>query len=110
MADDIYVGTPRNGRRRFSNPTSVKTFGTGSASVGTTSAAILGNFELNSGVRIKANPGNTQEIFLCENTSGTTQTGFPIGPDEEVFIDVDELNKVFLVAENTGMTARYLAS
>ena len=110
MADDVYTGTPRNGRRRFSTPTSVKSFATGGASVGTTAASILGNFECNSGVRIQADSGNTQDIFVCNSSAGTTQTGFGLAGEAELFIDIDELNKVFLVAENTGMTARFVAS
>lgn len=110
MADDVYYGTPRNGRRRFSNPTSVKSFGVGSASVGTTAFPVFGSFETNSGVRIKADAGNTQDIFVCSTVAGTTQSGFHLGSDEEVFIDIDELDKVYLVAEAVGMTARYMAS
>jgi len=110
MADDVYTGNPRSGRRRFSNPTSVRTFGAGSAAVGTTAAAVLGNFECDTGVRIQADSGNTQDIFVCSSSEGTTQTGFGLSGDAEVFIDIDDLSKVFLVSEGGGMTARYLAS
>jgi hypothetical protein len=115
MADDVYYGTPRNGRRRFSNPTSVKSFISGTGTVGTTAAAVLGNngsgagiaYELNSGVRIKADSGNTQDIFVCSDSSGTTSSGFGLG---ELFIDIDDLNKVFLISHGGGMTARFIGS
>ena len=118
MADDVYYGTPRNGRRRFSNPTSVISFFSGTGTVGTTAAAVLGNngsgagiaYDLNSGVRIKADSGNTQDIFICSDSSGTTSSGFGLGQDEELFIDIDDLSKVFLVSQGGGMTARFIGS
>ena len=102
---DTYEGPARNGRKRFSNPTSVKDFIHGQHSV-TTSGTTMGSQELSSGVRIKANGGS---IFIGGSTV-TTTNGYPLANGEEAFIDVDSMNKVYVRAASTGFTAEFLAS
>ena len=102
---DTYEGPVRNGRKRFSNPTSVKDFIHGQHSV-TTSGTTMGSQELNSGVRIKANGGS---IFVG-GSNVTTTNGYPLANGEEAFIDVDSMSKVYVRAASTGFTAEFLAS
>ena len=103
--DDVYNGATRNGRKRFSNPTSVKGFIHGQHTV-TTSGTTMGSQDLNSGVRIKSNGGT---IFIGGSTV-TTTNGYPLANGEEAFIDVDSMNKVYVRAASTGFTAEFLAS
>jgi hypothetical protein len=102
---DTYEGPPRGGRKRFSNPTSVKDFISGQHTV-TTTGATMGEQELNSGVRIKA---NGEEIFIGGPGVGTTN-GYSIEDGSEVFIDIDSMKKVYVIAGATGGTAEFLAS
>jgi hypothetical protein len=102
---DTYEGPSRNGRKRFSNPTSVRGFVHGQHTV-TTSGTTLGAEELNSGVRIKADGG---AIFVGGSTV-TTENGYELADGEEVFIDIDSMKKVYVVAAATGNTADFIAS
>lgn len=105
MAEDVFVGPSRNGRTRYSDPTSVGSFITGQHSV-TTTGTTMSNSDLNSGVRIKADGGT---IFV--GGSGVSfDNGYPLGNEEEVFIDIDSMNKVFVRAASTGFTASFIAS
>jgi len=103
---DSYEGPSRDGRKRFSNPTSVKDFIHGQHSVTTTGGTTMGEQELNSGVRIKANGG---DIFVGGPGVGTTN-GYGLADGEEVFIDVDSMKKVYVIASSSGDTADFIAS
>tara|TARA_Y100001937_G_scaffold5078_1_gene6700 strand:- start:464 stop:787 length:324 start_codon:yes stop_codon:yes gene_type:complete len=102
---DSYEGPARDGRKRFSNPTSVRNFISGQHTV-TTSGTTMSEQELNSGVRIKSNGGT---IFIG-GSSVTTTNGYPLANGEEAFIDVDSMSKVYVRAASTGFTAEFLAS
>ena len=102
---DTYEGPSRNGRKRFSNPTSVRHFFSGQHGV-TMSGTTMGEQELNSGVRIKA---NGEEIFIG-GPDVTTLNGYSVEDGGEVFIDIDSMKKVYVVAGATGGTAEFLAS
>ena len=103
--NDVFNGATRNGRKRFSNPTSVKEFFHGQHTV-TTSGTTMGEQELNSGVRVKSNGGG---IFVGgENV--TTENGYELDDGAEVFIDIDTMKKVYVVGSATGSTAEFIAS
>ena len=103
---DTYEGPERDGRKRFSNPTSVKGFISGQHTVTITGGTTMGEQELNSGVRIKA---NGVELFIGGSGVGTTN-GYSVEDGGEVFIDVDSMKKVYVIAGATGGTAEFLAS
>tara|TARA_R100000149_G_C5814620_1_gene96443 strand:+ start:282 stop:605 length:324 start_codon:yes stop_codon:yes gene_type:complete len=102
---DSYEGPARDGRKRFSNPTSVRHFFSGQHGV-TMSGTTMSGAELSSGVRIKA---SGLEIFIG-GSDVTTLNGYSLQDGGEVFIDIDSMNKVFVVAGATGGTAEFLAS
>ena len=102
---DTYEGPSRNGRKRFSNPTSVRGFVHGQHTV-TTSGTTLGAEELNSGVRIKSDGG----AIYVGGENVTTENGYELANGEEVFIDIDSLKKVYVIASATGNTADFIAS
>lgn len=101
---DSYEGPARNGRKRYSNPTSVKEFITGIHTC-TTSGTTMSDAELASGVRIKAN-GN---LYVGGSNVGSTN-GYELASNEEVFIDIDSMNKVFVMSSPAGSTASFIAS
>ena len=103
--DDVYGGGSRTGRKRFSNPTSVKGFFHGQHTV-TTSGTTMGEQELNSGVRVKANGG----AIYVGGENVTTENGYELDDGAEVFIDIDTMKKVYVVAAATGNTADFIAS
>ena len=105
MAEDVYHGNTRSGGTRFSNPTSVGSFIVGQHTV-TTTGTTMSNADLKSGVRIKSDGG---QIFIG-GSDVTTTNGYALGNEEEVFIDIDSMNKVFVRAASTGFTASFIAS
>ena len=91
-----------NGARRYSQPSSVKEFVTGSVTVGTTANNLLGTTALNSGVRITAAAANAETVFLGSSSGLTASNGFKLNANEEVFIDIDSLNKVYHISTGGG--------
>jgi hypothetical protein len=70
------------------------------------SGTTMGEQELSSGVRIKA---NGEEIFIG-GPDVTTLNGYSVEDGGEVFIDIDSMKKVYVVAGATGGTAEFIAS
>lgn len=97
------------GSRRYSQPSSVVKFFSGQVTVGTTANNLLGTAELQSGVRIKADAANAESVFVGP-TGVTANTGFKLSANEEVFIDIDSLNKIFHMSVGGGETLSFIAS
>ena len=108
MSTDEYFGSVRTGRKRFSNPTSVKDFVAGEFSV-TNSGLTLGAAELNSGVRIKADAANAEAVFIGKSDIAQ-ETGYKLSANEEVFVDIDSLKKVFVKSTGGGETISFIGS
>ena len=113
---DVYAGRSRNGRMRFSTPTAVREFVHGEHSV-TNAGTTLGNAELFSGVRIKADAANAETVFIGSGSGVTTDTranldnvGFKLNANEEVFIDIDQLIKVNVMSAGGGETLSFIGS
>ena len=108
MSTDEYFGGVRKGRKRFSNPASVRDFVAGEFSV-TNSGLTLGATELSSGVRIKADAANAEAVFIGKSDVAR-ETGFKLSANEEVFVDIDSLKKVFVKSVGGGETLSFIAS
>ena len=108
MSTDEYFGGAKNGRKRFSNPTSVKDFVAGQFSV-TNSGLTLGAADLNSGVRIKADAANSEAVFIGKSDVAR-ETGFKLSANEEIFVDIDSLKKVFVKSIGGGETISFIGS
>jgi len=60
--------------------------------------ALAGSFKCTHGVRVKALKGNTKKVWVC-NTNQLATHGFELQPGDEVFIPVDQPEKIWVVAE-----------
>tara|TARA_Y100000592_G_scaffold84541_1_gene135552 strand:- start:92 stop:403 length:312 start_codon:yes stop_codon:yes gene_type:complete len=99
-------------KAKFGQTTSQPRFYTGlfnpPASVGATFSSAQ---ELSSGVRLNADTAASQVIAIGHNASvGTSGDNAGFLMDNEVFIDIDDLEKVFVVASAAGATVSYIAS
>jgi len=73
----------------------------------------LGIHGLSSGVRVLAlSTGSTAEyVYVGGGTSGgLTGTGYPLREMDDVFIEIDNLSKVCIVADNADAKIRYIGS
>jgi|TARA_E500000305_G_scaffold78952_1_gene64746 hypothetical protein len=95
-------------RSKFGTVTSQPRFVAREFSV-TTAGLSLGGDNLNSGVRIKADSDNAEDVFVG-GSGVTASAGYVLGSDEEVFIDVDSLSKVFVLSTGGGETLSYIGS
>ena len=64
---------------------------------------------LESGIRIKADAANAEAIFIGPSPVGATN-GFKLSANEEVFIDIDAVEKVFVMSTGGGETLSFIAS
>jgi hypothetical protein len=76
----------------------------------TSSATVLHNTstELKSGVKVKGHQNNQDYIYIGVSGVDAT-TGYPLGPSEEIFLEIDEIQKVYIYA-SPGGTACYIGS
>lgn len=76
----------------------------------TSSATVLhsSSTTLMSGVKVKGHQNNQDYIYVGISGVDAT-TGYPLGPSEEIFLEIDDIQKVFIYA-SPGGTACYIAS
>ena len=76
----------------------------------TASATTLASDQgLSSGVKLKGHQNNSNFVYV--GVSGVNvDTGYPLGPSEEVFLEIDNINKVYVMSSPAGQTACYIAS
>ena len=65
---------------------------------------------LENGVRVKNLYANSTNIFVSTTTAGTAGTGFQLGQDEEIFIEVRCLHDLWVKASGVNGSATYIAS
>ena len=68
-----------------------------------------GRGSLESGIRIKADAANAEAVYVGPSQVGTTN-GFKLSANEEVFIDIDAIDKVYLISAGGGETISFIAS
>lgn len=78
-----------------------------SASTGVTYMYPSG-FTTGKGVSVKASSANTDIVYI--NSDGVATVGYELDPGESLFIDVINLNKIFLRAKSSTQVISYLAS
>jgi len=77
--------------------------GTAQVTVGTT-AAQLGPGEIRM-VTIRADKNNAGTVYVGFDSSVSASTGFPLTPGDTIDIVIDDLGKIWLVADQTGQKA-----
>lgn len=79
----------------------------------TTTAAIIvtNSTALKTGVHLKAPLSNTTSVYVGNNGIGSSPTsGFPLDPGEAIFIEIDNLNKIYVVSSTGTQKIHYVAS
>jgi|TARA_E500000318_G_scaffold108358_1_gene119086 hypothetical protein len=107
MANDVFHGGSYT-RAKFGVVTSQPSFSVGVVNPGLAGATFSDTLPLQSGVRLKADLTGSTEMFVGSDAGVTTGNGYPLVG--EVFIDVDDLSKVFVCASAAGSTLSYVAS
>ena len=107
MTDDSTGVRAKVGLEAWSSPEAVIS-GSTPLSPNTTAIAISGSNAVCGSVRVKAHPNNSDFVYVFSSAviAGNMETsGFPLSPGEDMFIEVDNLNKIF-AATPTGSTNR----
>lgn len=66
---------------------------------------------IKTGVHVKAPLSNTNTIYIGSNTLTTApSSGFPLEPGESLFIEIDNINKIYARSDSTNQKIAYLAS
>lgn len=83
----------------------------GTKDLTTTATALGSSVALKVGVHIKAPLTNTQTVYVGSNTLVTAPTtGFPLEPGESIFIEIDNISKLYARSGSTGQKVAYIAS
>jgi hypothetical protein len=77
------------------------------ATTGVTSMYAVG-YTTGNGVNIKAASANTDIVYV--NSDGLAVTGYELDPGENVFLDVINLNKIYVRAKSSSQIVTYIAS
>ncbi|NIR31662.1 MAG: hypothetical protein GWN84_20590 [Gammaproteobacteria bacterium] len=88
--------TPRNGEKL------VATAGTAVTLVGASTI-------VKSGVRIKARKGNTGTVYIGDSNVDSTN-GYPLEPGESEFVEIEDLQSIYIDADNNSDGVRYFAT
>jgi hypothetical protein len=83
----------------------------GTKDLTTTAVAIGSSTTLKVGVHVKAPLTNTQTVYVGSNTLVTLPTsGFPLEPGESIFLEIDNISKVYAKSNSTGQKIAFIAS
>ena len=82
----------------------------GSATQVQTESNPSAGFTLDSGIKLKAHQDNTNFIYIG-NSAVSSTNGFPLGPSEEIFIEISNLSKLYGISSTaSGLTLCYIGS
>jgi len=89
---------------------SVQEFKAGHGSVGTTAqkASTLA-LRAVKGVKIKADLGNTDNVYVGHDTNVTSSNGYQLDAGEEVTVEIDSLDKVWVIGGAAAQGYSWLA-
>jgi hypothetical protein len=74
-------------------------------------AAISSTTTIKVGAHVKAPLTNTDTVYVGSSTLVTAPTsGFPLEPGESLFIEIDNINKIYARSDSTNQKIAYLAS
>jgi hypothetical protein len=78
-----------------------------------TSAAVLStsSIRVKAGVHLKAPTTNTATVYIGTNALATSAiNGFPLDPGESLYLEIDNINKIFVVSSSDRQKINYIAS
>lgn len=75
-----------------------------------TPATQMGASTLQSGIHFKSDLGNSGVVFVGFNNQVTSQIGFPLYAGDQIFIETDNLNKMFVASTVSGSTVYFIGT
>lgn len=84
------------------------TGGTGQVTVGTTATQITSFSTPTKHVLLKADMGNSGNIYVGFSSSVSSTTGFKLAPGENLSIPINDLSKIWLIADADGQVLYYI--
>jgi hypothetical protein len=91
------------------NKTAVPAFLAGHGTIGTAAAQAGLSFPAVKGLKIKADAANSNAIYVGHDSNVDATNGYPLAAGEEVTVEVDSLDKVFLVGGAAAQGYAWLA-
>jgi hypothetical protein len=85
-------------------------FRTGTGTVGVASQQADMGFKAAKSVTIKADAANTGTLYLGHDNSVSATTGFPLAKGESIEIDVDSVDKIWVVGSAAGQKYAWMAA
>jgi len=67
-------------------------------------------FPMNSGTKLKASSSNTSVLYLGHTSNIGSTLGYPLLAGESCFIEINNLNLIYVIGGSTGQTITYFAS
>lgn len=86
---------------------SVEDFKTGHGIVCTSAQAAGPGFPCAKGVTIKADLGNSDNVYVGHSAHVTASNGYKLGAGKQVFIPIDRLDKVFVIGGDSSQGFSY---
>lgn len=74
------------------------------------SATQMGTSTLESGIHFKSDLSNTGTVFVGFNNQVASQIGFPLYAGDQIFIETDNLNKMFVASTVSGSTVYFIGT
>lgn len=75
-----------------------------------TPATQMGTSTLQSGIHFKSDLSNSGIVFVGFNSQVSSQIGFPLYAGDQIFIETDNLNKMFVASTVSGSTVYFIGT
>lgn len=86
-------------------------FANGTKDLTSTATALSSGLAIKVGVHVKSPLTNTDTVYIGSNTLVTSpNSGYPLEPGESIFIEIDNVNKIYARSNAIGQMIAYVAS
>lgn len=84
----------------------------GNKSVTSTAGQIYnGTFAIKTGIHIKSPVSNTETVYIGSNALATSSiNGYPLEPGESLFLEIDNINKIYAAAASGTQTIHFITT
>lgn len=106
IANDVDNPIPVTGSLTISSVVSAFTHGQNTdVDLGAAEQIVVASNPATTGVIVKALPGNLGILYVGNDNTVTTATGFPLESGETITLEVDDANKIWVIADidNQGL-------